>query len=36
MDSKTVFLEPIVLFPLGFVADESAEKFGITLNMIEP
>jgi hypothetical protein len=35
-DSKTVFLEPIVLSPLGFVADESAEKFGITLNMIEP
>jgi hypothetical protein len=36
MDSKTVFLEPIVLSPLGFVADESAEKLGITLNMIEP
>jgi phage N-6-adenine-methyltransferase len=25
-----------VLSPLGFVADESAEKFSITLNMIEP
>jgi hypothetical protein len=35
-DSKTVFLEPIVLSPLGFVADESAEKFWLTLNMIEP
>jgi hypothetical protein len=36
MDSKTVFLEPITLNPLGFIADESAEKFSITLNMIEP
>jgi hypothetical protein len=36
VDSKTVFLEPITLNPLGFIADESAEKFAITLNMIEP
>jgi hypothetical protein len=35
-DSKTVFLEPIPTNPLGFIADESAEKLAIVLNMIEP
>jgi hypothetical protein len=34
--SKSVMLEPVIVQPVTFIADESSESFSLTVNLLEP